>query len=194
MLIFRQKSTVRKRFSPLKLNSDIFNTSNPLGFFLVEGRMKKTLHCCFHPGNNTRFFLNRLCRWLSDLLGHLLATISSVQVSELLGKGKACTVKSFHGGCSTTTVYLMLSCWLLLQTPFYHTDAGTPQGAAWWHLTWCVRLGGLCVHGNDPLSGSRIRSIAGFLENPCISCLATLEGKERNRKLISLCYETQSFY
>lgn len=126
---FRQKSTVRKRFSPLKLNSSIFNTSNPLGFFLVEGGMKKTLHCCFHPGNNTRLFLNCLCRWLSDLLGHLLATISSVQVSELFGKGKACTVKSCHGSCSAMTVYLMLSCLLLLQTPFYHTDPGTPGEA-----------------------------------------------------------------
>lgn len=126
--IFRQKSTSRKRFSPLKLSSNIFNTSNPLGFFLVEGRMKKTLHCCFHPGNNTSFFLNCLCRWLSDLLGHLLPTISSVQVSELLGKGKACIAKSFHGSCSAMTVYLVLSCWLLLQSPFYHTDPGTPGG------------------------------------------------------------------
>lgn len=129
MPIFRQKSAVRKRFSPLKQNSDSFNTSNPLGFSLVEGRTKKTLHSCFHPGNNTRFFLNCLCRWLSDLLGHLLASISSVQVSELLGKGKACTVKSFHRSYSAMTVYLMLSCLPLLQTPFHHTDPGSPGEA-----------------------------------------------------------------
>lgn len=126
MSIFRQKSTVRKRFS---LNSNIFNTSNLLGFFLVEGRMKKTLHCCIHLSNNTSFFLNCLCRWLSDLLSHLLATISSVQVSELLGKGKACTVKCFHRSCSAITIYLIHSCLPLLQTLFYHTDPGTPGRA-----------------------------------------------------------------
>lgn len=159
--------------------------------------MKKTLHFCYHPGNNTRLFLNCLCRWLSDLLGHLLATLSSVQVSELFGKGKACTVKSCHGSCSAMTVYLMLSCLLLLQTPFYHTDPGTPGGPQHGSLVASDLMREVwksLLPWNDPLSGSRIWSIAGFLKNPCICCLVTLEGKERNRKQISLCYETQSFY
>lgn len=47
--IFRQNSTSRKIFSPLKLSSNIFNTSNPLGFFLVEGRMKKNSVLLFSP-------------------------------------------------------------------------------------------------------------------------------------------------
>lgn len=157
--------------------------------------MKKTLHCCVHPGNNTRFFLNCLCRWLSDLLGHLLATVSSVQVSELFGKGKACTVKSCHGSCSAMTVYLMPCCCCspLFTTQILVLLAGHSM-AAWWHLTRCERFRSHPFHGNDPLAGSRIWSIAGFLENPCLCCLVTLEEKERNRKQISLCYEIQSFY
>lgn len=71
MPIFRHKGTGRKRFAPLNQNSNGFNTANLLGFpQLKEGW--RTLHCCFHLGNNTRFPLNRLCRWLSDLLGHFL--------------------------------------------------------------------------------------------------------------------------
>lgn len=94
--------------------------------------MRKTLHCCIHPGNNTRFFLNCLCRCLSDLLGHVLATVSSAQVSELLGRGKACTVKCFQGSCSAMTVYPKHSCLPLLQTPFYHTNPGAPGGDTPW--------------------------------------------------------------
>lgn len=85
-----------RSFDPSTKFPMFLTLQNLLGFSLVEGRVKKTLHCCFHPGNNTRFSLKCLCRWLSDLSGHLLATVSSVQVAELHGKGKACTIKSFH--------------------------------------------------------------------------------------------------
>lgn len=83
------------------------------------------LHCCFHPRNNTRFFLKWLCRWLSDLLGHLLATISSVQVAELHEQERRALLKAFiehfwkHSSyCSLNTCFVL--CKLLSKDRLSH--------------------------------------------------------------------------